>query len=255
MSTVLSRNLMAQLKLAGMAAVFDRAVKDATEQQWSGTEFINVLLQAESDYRGERKVQGLIKAAKFPVKSRLEDYDFTAKRSLTRSDIKDLSSLEWLRQGRPVLLIGQTGVGKSFLARAIGMHACLAGQSALFWSVTQWLEELSLARSTGRYLEWRERLTRPAVLVLDNFGSRKLTSMEAQDLCEILDARTGERSTVFTTQLPLPHWSEVLGDPVISDAIRDRLDHVAMKFEIKGESYRAVLARQLGKRAATQDRS
>ena len=91
--------------------------------------------------------------------------------------------------------------------------------------------------------------------MLDNFGSRKLTSMEAQDLCEILDARTGERSTVFTTQLPLPHWSEVLGDPVISDAIRDRLDHVAMKFEIKGESYRAVLARQLGKRAATEDRS
>lgn len=250
MSAVLSRNLMAQLKLLGMAATFDRALKDATEQQWSGTELFNVLLQAESDYRCERKVKGLIKAAKFPLKSRLEDYDLTAKRSLTKTDIKDLASLEWLRQGRPVLLVGQTGVGKS----SIGMHACLAGHSALFWSVTQWLEELALARSSGTYLQWREKLTRPSVLVLDNFGSRKLTSMEAQDLCEILDARTGDKSTVFTTQLPLPHWSEVLGDPVISDAIRDRLDHAAMKFEIKGESYRAVLARQL-KRAATEDRS
>jgi DNA replication protein DnaC len=254
MSAVLSRNLMAQLKLLGMAATFDRALKDAIEQQWSGTELFNVLLQAEADYRSERKVKGLIKAAKFPLKSRLEDYDFTAKRSLTKTDIKDLASLEWLRQGRPILLVGQTGVGKSFLARAIGMHACLAGHSALFWSVTQWLEELALARSSGTYLQWREKLTRPAVLVLDNFGSRKLTSMEAQDLCEILDARTGDKSTVFTTQLPLPHWSEVLGDPVISDAIRDRLDHAAMKFEIKGESYRAVLARQL-KRAATEARS
>ena len=254
MTAVLSRNLMAQLKLLGMAATFDRALKDATEQQWSGTELFNVLLQAECDYRSERKVKGLIKAARFPLKSRLEDYDLTAKRSLTKADIKDLASLEWLRQGRPVLLVGQTGVGKSFLARAIGMHACLAGHSALFWSITQWLEELALARSSGTYLQWREKLTRPTVLVLDNFGSRKLTSMEAQDLCEILDARTGDKSTVFTTQLPLPHWSEVLGDPVISDAIRDRLDHAAMKFEIKGESYRAVLARQL-KRATTEDRS
>ena len=255
MSTVLSRNLMAQLKLLGMTAAFDRAIKDATDLQWSGTELFNVLLRAESDYRCERKVKGLIKAARFPLKSRLEDYDFTAKRSLTKTDIKDLASLEWLRQGRPVLLVGQTGVGKSFLARAIGMHACLAGHSALYWSVTQWLEELALARSSGSYLQWREKLTRPAVLVLDNFGSRKLTSMEAQDLCEILDARTGEKSTVFTTQLPLPHWSEVIGDPVISDAIHDRLDHIAMRFEIKGESYRGVLARQLGKRTNTEERS
>ena len=132
MSTVLSRNLMAQLKLMGMAAAFDRAIKDATDLQWSGTELFNVLLQAETDYRSERKVKGLIKAARFPLKSRLEDYDFTAKRSLTKTDIKDLASLEWLRQGRPVVLVGQTGVGKSFLARAIGMHACLAGHSALY---------------------------------------------------------------------------------------------------------------------------
>lgn len=255
MSAVLSRNLMAQLKLPGMAAAFDRALKNATEQQWSGTEFCNVLLQAEADYRGERKIKGLIKTARFPIKARLEDYDFTAKRSLTRSDIKDLASLEWLRAGRPVLLVGQTGVGKSFLAQGIGMQACLAGHSALFSSLTKWLEELALARSSGTYLQWHERFTRPSVVVIDNFGSRKLTATEAQDLCDILDARTGERSTVFTTQLPLPHWSEVLGDPVITEAIRDRLEHAALTLEIKGESYRAVLARQMARRQAKEERA
>jgi DNA replication protein DnaC len=250
MSAVLTRNLLAQLKLQGMSAALERALKDTTEQQWSGTEFVNVLLQAEVDHRSERKVKGLIKKAKLPIKARLEDYDFSAKRSLTRADIKDLRDLEWLRQGRPVLLIGQTGVGKTFLGQALGMHACLAGYSALFLTVTQWLEELAMARTTGTYLQWRERLVRPSVLVLDNFGSRKLVAMEAQDLCEILDARTGERSTIITSQLPLDHWSEVLGDPVIADAIRDRLDHISLKLEIKGESYRGVLARRLNKRAA-----
>jgi DNA replication protein DnaC len=248
-SAVLTRNLLAQLKLQGMTAALERALKDATEQQLSCTEFINVLLQAEVDNRCERKVKGLIKKARLPIKARLEDYDYSAKRSLTRADIKDLRDMEWLRQGRPVLLIGQTGVGKTFLGQAVGMHACLAGYSALFLSVTQWLEELAMARATGTYLQWRERLVRPSVLVLDNFGSRKLVAMEAQDLCEILDARTGERSTVITTQLPLDHWAEVLGDPVIADAIRDRLDHISLKLEIKGESYRGVLARRLSKRA------
>jgi DNA replication protein DnaC len=252
MSAVLTRNLIAQLKLQGMGAAIERALKDATEQQWSCAEFANVLLQAEVDYRAERKVKGLIKKAKLPIKARLEDYDLSAKRSLTRADIKDLRDLEWLRRGRPVLLIGLTGVGKTFLGEALGMQACLEGYSALFLSVTQWLEELAMARASGTYLQWRERLVRPSVLVIDNFGTRKLTSTESQDLCEILDARTGERSTIFTTQLPLDHWSEVLGDPVIADAIRDRLEHIALKLEIKGESYRAVLARQLGKPAAQE---
>lgn len=249
MSAVLTRNLLAQLKLQGMSAAIDGALKDALEHQWSCTEFFNVLLQAEVDARSERKVKGLIKRAKLPIRARLEDYDFSAKRSLTRADIKDLRDMEWLRQGRPVLLIGQTGVGKSFLSQALGMQACLAGYSVLFLSVTQWLEELAMARASGTYLQWRERFVRPSVLVLDNFGSRKLVAMEAQDLCEILDARTGERSTVFTTQLPLKHWAEVIADSVIADAIHDRLEHTSLKLEIKGESYRAVLARRLGKRA------
>jgi DNA replication protein DnaC len=250
MSAVLTRNLLAQLKLLGMLAALEAALKDALEQGWSCTEFFNVLLKAEVDSRAERKVKGLIKRAKLPIKARLEDYDFSAKRSLTRADIKDLRDLEWLRQGRPILLIGQTGVGKSFLAQALSMQGCLAGYTVLFLSITQWLEELAMARATGTYLQWRERLVRPSVLVIDNFGSRKLVAMEAQDLCEILDARFGERSTIFTTQLPLDHWGEVLGDPVIADAIRDRLEHTSVKLEIKGESYRGVLARRLGKRPA-----
>lgn len=244
MSLALTRNWMAELKLNGMLTALDKAVMDALQLKWTPTEFTNVLLQAEADSRRERKTANLIRAARLKDKVALQEFDFTADRSISQPEIKDIHSLEWMRQGRPLLLIGQTGVGKSFIAQGAALEACLSGHSVLFMAVTDWLEHLALARSAGTYLKFRDKLVRPDLLVLDNFGMRKLTATEAQDLCEILDARIGERAIVITSQLPLAHWSEVIPDPVISDAIRDRLEHASLKFDIVGESYRAVLARR-----------
>ena len=112
-------------------------------------------------------------------------------------------------------------------------------------TVTTWLENVALARSSGTYLRYRDKISKPDLLILDDMGMRKLSSTEAQDLCEILEERSHGKSTVFTTQLPLEHWSEVIPDPVIADAIRDRLQHAALKIEITGESYRGVKARKL----------
>ena len=142
-------------------------------------------------------------------------------------------------------MIGQTGVGKTFIAQATGLHACACGKSVLYMTVTTWLENLALARSSGAYLRYRDKLARPDVLILDDMGMRKLSSVEAQDLCEILEERSLGKSTVFTTQLPLDHWPEVIADPVIADAIRDRLQHAALTIHITGESYRGVKARKL----------
>jgi len=144
-----------------------------------------------------------------------------------------------------VLPISQTGVGKTFIAQAAGLHACACGKSVLYMTVTTWLENLALARSSGTYLRYRDKLARPDLLILDDFGMRKLSSTEAQDLCEILEERSLGKSTMFTTQLPLAHLAEVIADPVISDAIRDRLEHAALTIDITGESYRGVKARKL----------
>ena len=116
-------------------------------------------------------------------------------------------------------------------------------------NLTTWLENLALARSSGTYLRYREKLAKPDVLILDDVGMRKLTATEAQDLCEILEERSFGKSTVFTTQLPLEHWAEVIADPVIADAIRDRLQHTALILTITGESYRGVKARKLAARS------
>src|SRR6185503_7393927 len=245
MSTAIAKNLMVEMKLLGMLAAFDKALSDATRDQISYSELLDALLQAEIDYRQERKTGYRIKAAKFTLRPSFEDIDFTASRSITKSQIKELYGLQWLNEARPVLLVGQTGVGKTFLAQAIGLHACACGKSVLYMTVTTWLENIALARSSGTYLRYRDKIAKPDVLILDDMGMRKLSSTEAQDLCEILEERSIGKSTVFTTQLPLAHWSEVIGDPVITDAIRDRLEHAALVVQITGESYRGVKARKL----------
>jgi DNA replication protein DnaC len=245
MSTAIAKNLMAEMKLLGMFAAYDQAVTAATRDQTGYSEFLDTLLQAECDYRQERKTGYRIKAAKFTLRPAFEDIDFTASRSISKAQIKELYSLQWLSEGRPVLLVGQTGVGKTFIAQATGLHACACGKSVLYMTVTTWLENVALARSSGTYLRYRDKIARPDVLILDDMGMRKLSASEAQDLCEILEERSIGKSTVFTTQLPLDHWSEVIGDPVIADAIRDRVEHAALTIGITGESYRGVKARKL----------
>jgi DNA replication protein DnaC len=236
---------MAEMKLLGMLGTFDKAIADATREQSSYTDLIDVLLQAEAEHRQERKTGYRIKAAKFTLRPAFEEIDFTASRSISKAQIKELYSLQWLHDARPVLLIGPTGVGKTFIAQAAGLHACACSKSVLYMTLTTWLENLALARSCGTYLRYRDKLAKPDLVILDDFGMRKLSSTEPQDLCELLEERSINKSTLFTTQLPLDHWSEVIADPVIADAIRDRLEHSALTLHITGESYRGVKARKL----------
>lgn len=251
MSTAIAKNLMAEMKLVGMMDAFDRALNAATRDQSGYTEFLDALLQAEAEYRQSRKASYRIKAARFTQRPNFEDFDFTADRSITKAQIKEIYSLSWLVEGRPLLLIGQTGVGKTFIAQAAGLHACASGYSVLYMSITTWLENIALARSSGTYLKYREKLSKPDLIIFDEFGARKLSSTEAQDLCEILEERSFGKSVAFTTQLPLAHWSEVIADPVIADAIRDRLEHAALALDITGPSYRGVKARKLASKKKT----
>jgi DNA replication protein DnaC len=154
-------------------------------------------------------------------------------------------SLSWLKDGRPLVLIGQTGVGKTYLAQAAGLKACQEGKTVLFLSMTRWLEEQTQAREMGGSLKFRDKITRSDLLILDDFGMRKLSAIEAEDFREMLEERSYGKSTLVTTQLPFDHWSEVIPDPVLSEAIVDRLEQPALIYKITGESYRKTKAQKL----------
>ncbi len=248
-----SKNLMQELKLMGMLENYENTLSVATMGGVSHIDFLDLLLQSEYDYRKRKNVDNKIKGSKIPRKSVFEDFDYTANRSITRVQIQNLMTLKWLEQSRPILLIGQTGVGKSFIAQACAMQACRSGKSALWLDISALLEAFSLSKTSGTYIKLRERLSRPDVLVIDDFGIRKLTATEAGDLCELLELRQDRKSTIITTQLPLNHWEEVIGDAVIADAIKDRLKHLALTFTLTGQTYRAIKAKQFEEKGSNKD--
>jgi len=147
-----------------------------------------------------------------------------------------------------LLLIGETGVGKTFIAQAVGLHACANGKSVLYMSITALQENLAIARSSGTYLRYHAKLAKFDLIIFDEMRMRKFTATEAQDLCEIIEERSIDKSIAFTSQLPVDHWNEVIPDPVIFDAIRDRLEHSALTINITGPTYRGVKARKLASR-------
>ena len=203
------------------------------------------LLQAESDHRTQRLITRRVRSSKLKARPSLEDFDFTAKRSISRYQIEELFGLDWITRKRSILIIGPTGVGKTFLAEALGHHACLRKHTVLFISISNYLEEQHLARISNSYLKFRDRLARPELLILDDFGLKKFDAEEGHDFNDLLKERGG-KSTVITTQLLIVNWGEVLEDPVVADTIIDQLAHTTIKLIITGTSYRELAGRKLG---------
>lgn len=239
------KNQLQELKLTGMLENLDATLAEAVSEGQSMTDVLATLLQAESDWRHEQLIGRRIKGAKLKNKPSLEDFDFTAKRSITKTQVKELYKLGWLKQSRPVLAIGPTGVGKTFLAQALGHHACHNKYNVLFMTFSDYLEYLSIARSSNDYIKFRRKLIKPDLLILDDFGLRKLNEQEAHDFNDLLKERGAGKSVIITTQLPFDHWSEVIADPVIADTIVDQLMHTAVTITLKGESYRKIKGQSL----------
>jgi DNA replication protein DnaC len=247
MGTVQIKNLLEDLHLKGMLRSFDSLKSEATKESWTADELLDRLLHEESEFRAAEAQTRRVKNSKLEKLPRPEDFDYTVKRSITKAMIKELYELRWLEQGRAVLLVGPTGIGKSFIAEALGHHACLRNKCVLFIGMSDLLEHLALARSAGQYLKWRAKMAKPDVLIVDDFGLRKLLSQEAHDFVDLLKARTGEKSTVFTTQVPLENWPELIEDPVIADTVIDRLKHTSVKIDLDGDTYRAAQGAALDK--------
>lgn len=238
-----TKNTLARLKFHGMLATLDLRLTEATSHGWGHSEFLGALITDEKTYRDNQATSRRIRGAHFRTEASFEQFDLTAKRNVGKTIVQDLMELRFLREPRNVLILGPTGVGKTFLATAIGNHACRVGFSCLFVGVNVLVERITLARADGTFLKYRDRLVKADVLILDDLGIRTLPPETIQDLYDILEERYQTRSTIITSQLPLANWKEVIDDAVALEAILDRLIHGAVKIELSGESYRKKRAK------------
>lgn len=238
MSTSVLENHLFELRMPGIRQNLEVRLQQARKNNLPYEELLSLIFQDESDYRRSAKIERLIKRAAFRQAASLESIDFQQSRGLDKKQISDFQTCRYIDSGLNIIIMGPTGVGKTYLATALGNAACRKGKSVLFFRMNSLVEQMHLSRAKGLYLNFLKRMARCDLLILDDFGIKKLDPNEYQDLFDVIDERGEEKSTVVTTQLPVPNWSEVIDDPVTCEALTDRLSASAITLVMKGDSYR-----------------
>ena len=227
------------LRLDGMIAALNDTATQAACEALAFEQRLALLVQREIDWRDDKRLERLLKAAKLKVSSAsMQDIDWRASRGLDRNLLTQLTGCDWVRNGHNVLVTGATGAGKTWLACALGHQAARAGFTVLYARATRLLEELRVAHGDGSFSRRLTQLAKLDVLILDDFALAPVTATERNDLLELIDDRVGSRSTVVTSQLPVNAWHEYLAEPTLADAILDRVVHASHRIVLRGESLR-----------------
>jgi len=234
-------NQFKQLRLQGMYITWKALMETRQHHELSFVEGLEVLLQAESQDRTNRRFERLTKTARFRYQASIEELNFNTSRGINTSQVTELATGGYLAKGESVLITGSTGCGKSFLASALGHQACSQGSKVLYFNTQKLLMQTKMSRLDGSFLKFFEKLAKANLLILDDFGLSHLDKLQQIDLMEIIEDRHGQSSTIIASQLPVRSWYEIIGEATIADAILDRLVHTSHRIELKGESLRKKL--------------
>jgi DNA replication protein DnaC len=226
------------LKLFGMARAFEERLNNAQHADLSHAEFVGLLVQDEKTYRDNQRLKRLLRNARLRQPAALEDVDYRHPRDLSKQVVLELCSTQWIDAHRNVLITGPTGIGKSYIACALGNFAARAGYPVLYLRAPRLFETLQQARGDGSHLKTLTRLAKVQLLIIDDFLLTPPTEWERRDLLEIVEDRYQSGATVITSQCPIGDWHPNIGDPTLADAICDRLFHNAYKIELRGDSMR-----------------
>ena len=237
-----------EMRLSGMVEALERQRERPDSHSLSFDERLAFLVDQEWSYRQDRRLSRLLKEAKLRLPACLEDVDCSPSRGLDRSTVESLASCEWIRYHQGVVVTGPTGSGKTYLICALANAACRMGYSARYYRLPKLIRELSMAKGDGSYDKLLNKLARVQVLLIDDLGLAPMTETESRELLEVIDERTGRRSTIVASQLPIAEWHATMADPSAADAILDRLVHSAHKIALHGESLR----KEQGQQAAGQ---
>jgi DNA replication protein DnaC len=221
-----------------MAGAFEERLNSARHVELSHGDFVGLLVQDEKMYRDNLRLRRLLKNAKLRQEAALEDIDYRTSRGLNQQVIMELSNPQWISAHRNVILSGPTGIGKSYIACALGNSAARAGYTVLYLRAPRFFETLQQSRGDGSHLKTLAKLSRVQLLIIDDFLLTPLSDWERRDLLEVIEDRYQTGATIITSQCPLNDWHPNIGDPTLADAICDRLLHNAYKIELKGDSLR-----------------
>ena len=231
-------NQMKLMKLHGMANAFASNVESGKLEKYTADELISLLIDAEWDERHNRKLDRSLKTARFRYKASVEQLSFDMERNLDKNQIMRLADCEFVKRKENILITGSTGIGKSYLASALGHHACELGLKVVYQPTSKLFSRLKLAKVDGSYLREMTRIEKADLLIIDDFGIQPLDTHSRMCMMEIMEDRHGKSSTIITSQVPVAGWYEIIGEQTIADAILDRIIHDAHRVELIGESLR-----------------
>ncbi|AJW62988.1 Primosomal protein DnaI [Elizabethkingia miricola] len=228
---------MKQMKLYGMHRAFTSTMEIGSVS-YTNDELIAYLIDAEFDDKENRKIERLIGTAKFRYQAFIEEVMVGTARNIDKNTIGRLSSCDFIKQKQNILITGSTGVGKSFIASAIGHKACRDGYKVMYFNINKLFSKLKMLKADGSYLKEIDRIEKQDLLILDDFGIQSFDNNKRNDFMEIIEDRHGKRSTIIASQFPIQTWHDIIGEQTIADAIMDRMVHNSLRIELKGESLR-----------------
>lgn len=233
-----------KMRLNGMAEAFRRQLEDPNVAELSFEERFGLLVESHYVWKESRALARRLSLARLKVKGVLEDIDFRHPRGLDRARLLSLANeSRWVRLKQNIVLVGPTGIGKSFIACALAHKACRDGYKALYTRAPQLFRDFRTAHAEGSFVKLLNKLARIDCLIVDDFAMNPMTESERRDFLEICNDRFDLRSTLLASQLPPRRWHDQVGDPTTADSILDRVLHIAHRFDLDGESLRKVQGR------------
>lgn len=227
-----------QLRLHGMGRSWQALMETRKHHELSFTQGMEMLLQAEEDDRSDKRFERLQRGAHFRYQASIEELQMETSRGLDKSLVANLATGDYIAKGEAVLVCGSTGTGKSFLASALGHHACSQGYKVIYYNLQKLLLKTKMSRIDGTIYKFFEKLSRTDLLILDDFGLTHLEQQQRMDFMEIIEDRHACKATIIASQLPVASWYDVIGENTIADALLDRMVHTSYRIELKGESLR-----------------
>lgn len=233
-----------RLRLLGMARAYETSLENDGLARLSGDELVKMLVEAEWDDRLNRNIERRLRNARFRYQSSMESIDYQADRNLDRGEIMRFAECNFIQKHENIIITGSTGIGKSYIATALGQQACTMGFKVYYANLTKLFTKLKMGKADGSYMKEITKIERQDLLILDDFGLVPIDNQNRAALMEIVEDRHKKASMIITSQLPVNCWYEVIGEKTIADAILDRIVHDAHRIELRGESLRKTRDRQ-----------